>query len=1121
MTKTTKPNKEAPRGSGDPGARLHPALTAFAVALTGKFSAQAPGEPEDQLKPPIDQLFTAYAGVIGTAIVTKGESQLEGRLGRPDFVVLSNGLPLGHIELKAPGKGANPQTYKGHDRRQWERFKSLPNLIYTDGNEWALYREGELHGSRIRLAGDVQTDGEAAATAEDAAELFQLLAAFTSWTPIVPKSPKALAEFLAPFCRLLRAEVLDALGDAKSPLQDLKRTVKDLLFPEADDDQFADAYAQTVIFALLLARIEGADTLNLRHAIDKLASGHSLLSRSLEFLTDEQALAEIETSVTLAQRVINEVNPTTLKTRKDQADPWLYFYEDFLEAYDSELRNDVGAYYTPVQVVRCQVRLVDEILTDRLDHPMGFIEPGVVTLDPAVGTGTYLLGIIEHALKRVSAEEGPGAIRGGARALAKNLHGFEWLVGPYSVAQLRFSQAITAAGSKLPAEGPGIYLTNTLESPHTHPPAPPLFHRPIAREHERALKVKDAEHVLVIIGNPPYKRHKRYTKGQNEATTGGWVRHGDKTTPGTPILEDFLRPAREAGLGRHLKNLYNLYVYFLRWSMWKVFEHKTATGPGVLSFITASSYLDGHAFAGVREHMRRVCDHIDIIDLGGEGRGTRQDENVFAIQTPVCICVGYRKGQPDTDTPAKVRHTRIEGTRDEKLAQLDAVTGAGDLAWSPVSHGWADAFMPDATGAFISWPSVTDVFPWQNNGVKAGRTWVIDPAIDGLRRKLRVLFSAPVGKRAELFKNSPTGCKVDDTPLQLPPDRQRLPRVDQLDETDADSIAVQRYAYRSFDLHHVVADARFLDRAGPALWQSHGERQVYLTTLLNHPLGDGPALTAAAEIPDLHHFRGSYGAKEVMPLYRDSAAKEANVLPGLVEHLSAAYRAAVTPEDVAGYVYGLLAQPAYTQRFAGELARREVRVPWTKDGDLFARVAAFGKRLIWLQTYGERMTPTDEKTGHIPPGQAKCRVAVPDTEAGYPADFDYKGERREIHMGDGVFGPVSPEVWAFEVSGLRVVYSWLGYRKKGRSGRRSSPLDEIRPTAWTHAFTRELLELLWVLEATIAGYGEQAALLEEVLASDLFAADDFPTVPDEVRKPPAAPKTSAGEQGMLGFAAQE
>ena len=102
--------------------------------------------------------------------------------------------------------------------------------------------------------------------------------------------------------------------------------------------------------------------------------------------------------------------------------------------------------------------------------------------------------------------------------------------------------------------------------------------------------------------------------------------------------------------------------------MWKVFESKMAAGPGVVSFISASSYLDGDAFCGMREHMRRLCDEIWIIDLSGEGRGTHKNENVFAIQTPVAIAVAARYGKAGKTKPAKVRYARLEGTRDREVA---------------------------------------------------------------------------------------------------------------------------------------------------------------------------------------------------------------------------------------------------------------------------------------------------------------------------------------------------------------------------------------------------------------------------------------------------------------------
>jgi hypothetical protein len=241
-----------------------------------------------------------------------------------------------------------------------------------------------------------------------------------------------------------------------------------------------------------------------------------------------------------------------------------------------------------------------------------------------------------------------------------------------------------------------------------------------------------------------------------------------------------------------------------------------------------------------------------------------------------------------------------------------------------------------------------------------------------------------------------------------------------------------------------------------------------------------------------------------MPLYREAQGKEANILPGLLDLLGAAYKRKPTPEDLLAYIYGALAQPTFTARYAKELETRELRVQLTKDAALFAKLRDMGARLLWLHTYGERFVPNGKQRGRVPPGAAKCVKAVPDDPDGYPESFDYNDAARTLHVGDGEFRPVASEVFEFEVSGLKVVHSWLRYRMKKGAGKKSSPLDDIRPERWTSQFTTELLELLWVLEATVESYPEQAKLLEAVVNGPCFGADELPAVPQGARKPPAA-----------------
>jgi len=525
----------------------------------------------------------------------------------------------------------------------------------------------------------------------------------------------------------------------------------------------------------------------------------------------------------------------------------------------------------------------------------------------------------------------------------------------------------------------------------------------------------------------------------------------------------------------------------------------------VVSYISASSYLDGDAFCGMREHMRRLCDKIWILDLGGEGRGTRKSDNVFAIQTPVAIAVAVRYGKVNKDTPAKVLYSRIVGTREEKLKALATIANFASLQWEDCPDDWLAPFRPASRGKYHDWPLLTDLFPWQQGGVKAGRTWVIAPNADTLERRWRTMCNADKDKRAALFKDSPTGHKTTDAPNQLPPNGGKLKPVSEL-PNNAPPPNMMRYAYRSFDRQFLFADARMLDRPGPSLWAAHGNREVYLSSLFSQPLGRGPALTASAEIPDLDHFRGSYGAKAVIPLYRDSEGKEANIMPELPEVLAKAYGRKLTPEDFFAYIYGVLAQPAFTERFADELGTHELRVPLTKDTAMFAKICDVGARLLWLHTYGQRFVPMGKHKGQVPKGAARCVKPVPGDAAGYPEKYEYNDATRTLHVGDGAFAPVVPEVYEFEVSGLKVVQSWLGYRMKNPKGKKSSPLDEINPDKWPSEFTTELLELLWVLEATIAEYPAQAKLLSAVVKGPCFKADELPAVPqpaDSSRKPPS------------------
>ena len=1063
-------------------------LHEFANSIQVKFSTNVKGQPEDQIRSPFEVLIKESGHCLNLKAIPIGETLLTNKQGKPDYGIAIDNLLCGYVELKAPGKGADTSTYLGHDKKQAEKFLNLPNILYSDGIEWTLY-QGGVKSRSVIFDKKLCLLGSTAISDKNAVDFEALLLSFFNWNPITPTSAKQLALFLAPLCSMLRDDVIAALKSGEKNLKSAASDWRRYLFPDASDEQFADSYAQTVTFALLLARSNGSQTLFLDEAVEELTKSTKLLARSLKVLTDELLEQHLQSSLGMLKRVINAVPTGTMTGGK--RDPWLHFYEDFLNEYDPNLRKDAGAYYTPVEVVQAQVKIIDDLLTKKFNKQIGFADGGVKVLDPAVGTGTYLLAIIEQALERVEEEDGKGAVRHAANGLSNSLFGFEIMVGPYAVAALRLTRMLQDAGANIPADGVQIMLNNTLESPYEKMADIPLFYEPIAIEHKRAKRVKESVPILVCIGNPPYDRHEAVNIG-NHAKTGGWVRHGDNMSNDEPILNDFINPVKEAGKGGQLKNLYNLYVYFWRWALWKTFEHELASEAGIVSYITASSFLDGDAFIGMRQKTRELCDDVWIIDLGGEGRGTRKDDNVFAIQTPVCITVAVRYGKTDVTTPANIHYTKVEGAKASKLGRLQSIKSLDDFSFVKCSTDWQSSFKPEGVGEYFNWPLLTDIMPWQHSGSQIKRTWPIGVTKEVLEERWDILRKS--AEKEILFKES-RDRKITKSVRDL--------ENPQLSQTPIISITVdeltpsiEHYGYRSFDRFFILKDNRLADFIRPDLWDINSQKQVYFSLLSTQSLSVGPALTLSPYVPDLHYYRGSFGAKDILPLYRDYDATHPNIHPDLLKKLSAAYKETIDADMFACYLYGIMANSDYTDRFHTELSSKELRVPITLNKKLFDDVAAIGKELIFLHSYGENFS--DDFVW--PKNTIKSIKPISTTDL--PDRFFYDEIHSLITVGEGTFSPVPKEIWEFNVSGLKVVQSWLGYRVKNRKGKKTSPLDDIRPDSWTLDMTREFLKLLNLLSRTLEVYPLQKNLLDDVLKEEILQSDDLGGIPDVYRQKP-------------------
>jgi len=1072
---------------------------------------------EALLVEPLRDLVRGLAHLDGRdRIDLRGQTQEPG-IGRPDFSVKDGPTLVGHIETKPPGKGADPSLFRGDDKQQWGRYQRLPNLLYTDGFDFALYQSGTLaligeRPARVHLGVGLGASGNIEINSGEAGQLAAIIGLLVGWQPVPPRSLRALADRLAPLCATLRDAVGKALNNASSSVAHVTRDVRASLFPEASDQDLADAYAQTCTYSMLLARSEGASNLQTASIERALRAGHPVLARVVRVLLDPEAEDEIAWAVELVRRQVEVVDLDRL--RQSGQDTWLYFYERFLAAYDPKLREDRGVYYTPKEVIATQVALADEILRQRFQKPLGFAAEEVTVLDPSAGTGSYPLAVIEAAA-RSAAPLGHGAVAAAVAGLAERLHAFELLVGPYSVAHLRLTEAIRSHEGTTPIDGVRVYLTDTLASPDIEPPILGAALDPLVAEQRRARTMKSETPVVVCLGNPPYDREAQEA-GNPHPRKGGWVRFGD---PGQtrPILRDFVDPLTAAGLGEHAKNLYNDYVYFWRWAMWKTFERhpaETVRTGGIITFISAASYLSGPGFAFMRKRLRDFCDDIYIIDLGGYALGARPTENVFAIKTPVAIAVAVRDAG-DHDRAGRVWYADWSaGSKDEKLARLAQVTGLDQIDWRPGPVGPTAPFVAEPEGEYATWPLLGDLFPWRHSGAQLKRTWPVAPSPTALEARWeRLVASTSVEELRGAFAG-PAARLAQDPPPLLENAGRRSPLTDLLD-ADPQKRAAARvrgeivpFEAKSFDRQWIIRDERLGDRMRPTLWQILGPHQLFLSTLMTSPLSNGPGATVATvSPPDLHYFRGSLGGADLMPLYRDAAGREPNVIPSLLDQLAESFGRAVSPEDLFAYVVGVMGTSAYTDRFRAELTVAGPRLPVTRDPDLFQQLAERGRRLVFLHSRGERM-PRDDWT--MPNSEAQITAPIPTSVQDCPREVFYDDDEHALRIGVGEIKPVRSEVWNFSVSGYLVVQEWIGWRLAGRRpGHSRSPLDDLRPLRWDFETQRELLQLIAIIEEiTFELTPACAVLLDQVVVGEAFHADELPQPTQDQREEPRLPRGS-------------
>ncbi len=583
----------------------------------------------------LQALLQAFAG----AAAVQHEPKRVADKGAPDFKISKAGLILGYVENKPIGENLDRVLKSA----QIARYKSLSqNIVVTDYLHFIWISKNGIQRETLCHATDLETPRFQLREVRVAA-VSKLLQAFFSTAPEGIGQAQQLALALAARSKLLR----DYLGEElvrqerqhkEGRLYGLFQIFRDQVFHELTLKEFADAFAQMLAYGLFLARLNSNSVpVTLHNARQYVPGSFRLIRELIDFLTelDKDEYRDVRWVVEEVLSIVNGLNLPAIHedlsfrqrraiSRKVRAadedehrlferDPFIYFYEDYLKAYDPAMRKGRGVYYTPPPVVNFIVRSIDDILKDSFGIPEGLADHRRVTvLDFACGTGTFLLEVCQRIFDNIG---GPDAGRADLIVrdhILKNLFGFEYLIAPYTIAHLKLSQYVHDQGHPLHNdERLQVFLTNTVEPIE---PIRNLLVPAVTAEVEAAQSVKEKP-IFVITGNPPYSGKSKNKGEWITAAIDEYKFTWEKTADGL----DERKPVRE----RVLKWLSDDYVKFIRFAQMKMdgFSYRTV-GPdrkpidhsvpgvehGVVGVITNHSWLDNPTFRGMRHDAQLRAD---------------------------------------------------------------------------------------------------------------------------------------------------------------------------------------------------------------------------------------------------------------------------------------------------------------------------------------------------------------------------------------------------------------------------------------------------------------------------------------------------------------------------------
>jgi SOS-response transcriptional repressor LexA len=903
-------------------------------------------------------------------------------------------------------------------------------------------------------------------------------AAFTLRHREVVTTSKELSIRLAELARNIRDRIKAALAieTDKGPLTRLMKAFQTALVHDLDADGFADMYAQTIAYGLLSARIADPHKKTADDFAAHMRTNPFLRELMETFLKvggrrgkaggpgidfDELGVSEV---VELLDDANMEAVVRDFGDRNPQEDPVIHFYELFLKEYDARRRMQRGVFYTPRPVVSYIVRSVDELLRTEFGLAYGLadtttwgemakrhqtlkipdgVSPDqdfVQILDPATGTGTFLVEVIELIHKTLVAKwraQSHGERKIDAlwneyvpKHLLTRLHGYELLMAPYAIAHLKIGLKLYETGYRFGSdERARVYLTNALDPAQDFSGTFEFAIPALAHEAQAVNRIKRDQRFTVALGNPPYAIHS-----------------GNLTPAARAIVDRYRRCdnkiIRERGALQFEKNLQNDYVKFLRFAELVV----AASSQGIVGFITSHAFLSNRTLRGMRESLSENFQHMSCLNLHGNSASgeaaelAQGDKNVFDITEGVSISLLRRMPEK---TERAVRYADLAGAREHKYVWLSSHV-ASTTEWVPVQLSRPHLlFKPtgDSQATFDRGVPLDTIYAQRSAGVITARDdFATDESKAALVSRVEAFAASRLSGarlRAEFNIKDKKGWDVDVAQRQA---RDLMPLRK----------CVHPYLYRPFDARFIAYNRGIVwGMAYPTLKHVLGGRNLVLIGMQQYQY-DVPEYCYAfvsRGLTDGRIFVSKTGVATLFPLYLYAPESELTLHSGIDVNLSRGFidrflnatdltwtaegvgdllvGGSVGPEAIFCFIYAQLHAPGYRSRFAEPLRTSFPRIFVPGNLDVFRELAFLGRTLVALHLLESPKlgTPISEFIGGRNPEVEKISWSTNTVWLDKAQTTGFTG--------------VGEDVWNFHIGGYQVCEKWL----KDRKGRTLSKGD--------------------------------------------------------------------------------